>query len=120
MASRAIRYTDQQKAEALRYYRAGYSCRAAAEKAGVGFRVVAKWVRAAGLTRPRTQRSAQHLRQNEEARAAAARRREQEKKRAREDLIKQMRALRRQGLTFREIGERFGLSRQAASRWLRS
>ena len=120
MASRTIRYTNQQKAEALRYYRAGYSCRAAAEKAGVGFRAVAKWVRVAGLMRPRTERSAQHLRQNEEARAAAARRREQEKKHARQDLIKQMRTLRRQGLTFREIGERFGLSRQAASRWLRS
>ena len=119
MASRAIRYTNQQKAEALRYYRAGYSCRAAAEKAGVGFRAVAKWVRVAGLTRPRTQRSAQHLRQSEAARAAAARRREQEKKRAQEERIKQVRGLRRQGLTFREIGERYGVSRQTASRWLR-
>jgi len=119
MASRAIRYTDQQKAEALRYYRAGYSCRAAGEKAGVGFRAVAKWAGAAGLTRPRTERSTQHRRQSEEARMAAARRRVQERKRARQDQIKQMRALRRQGMTFREIGERVGLSRQATSRWLR-
>lgn len=120
MASRAIRYTDQQKTEALRYYREGYSCRAAAKKAGVGFRAVAKWVRVAGLTRPRTQRSTQHLRQSEEARAKAARRRAQEKKQAREELIEQMRALRRQGLTFKELGERYGVSRQTASRWLRT
>ena len=107
MASRAIRY------------RAGYSCRAAGEKAGVGFRAVAKWAGAAGLTRPRTERSTQHRRQSEEARVAAARRRVLERKRARQDQIKQMRALRRQGMTFREIGEHVGLSRQATSRWLR-
>ena len=97
-------YTDAQKAEALRLYRRGYSCRAAAQETGVGFRVVAKWARAAGIIRKRSLRSAHQIRRS---------------KTAHRELLRQIRALRRRGLTLREIGERFGRSRQTIARWLR-
>ena len=120
MAARTIRYTDQQKAEALRLYRKGYSCRAAGEQIGVGFRAVATWVRQAGLARPRTQRSAEQLRRSAEAKAAARRAREHEQQRARLERLRQIEVLRRKGLTLRQIGERFGVSRQTVARWLAS
>ncbi len=56
MATRTTRYTDAQKAEALRLYRQGYSCRAAAQQTGVGFRAIAKWARQVGIIRKRSQR----------------------------------------------------------------
>ena len=122
MTTRSVRYTDAQKAEALCLYRQGYSCRAAAEEAGVGFRVVAKWARAAGIIRKRSQRSAEQLRRSKAAHRAAAQAREherQQQRQAREKRLDAMRTLREQGLTYREIGARFGHSRQAIARWLR-
>ncbi len=119
MASRTTRYTDEQKAEALRLYRAGYSCRAAAQEAGVGFRVVAKWARAVGIIRKRSQRSPHQIRRSEQAHQAAAQAREHQRRQARRELLRQMHTLRRRGLTLREIGERFGRCRQTVARWLR-
>ncbi len=100
----------------------GYSCRAAAEEAGVGFRAVAKWARAAGIIRKRSQPSAEQLRRSKAAHRAAAQARahqRQQQRQARRELFRQIRALRRRGLTLREIGARYGHSRQTIARWLR-
>ncbi len=122
MATRTTRYTDEQKAEALRLYRRGYSCRAAAEETGIGFRAIAKWARQAGIIRKRSQPSAHQIRRSKAARRAAAQAKErqrQQQRQAQRKLLRQIRTLRRQGLTLREIGERFGRSRQTIARWLR-
>ena len=122
MTTRSVRYTDEQKTEALRLYRQGYSCRAAAQETGVGFRVLAKWAQAVGIIRKRSQRSPEQLRRSVVAHRAAAQAREierQQKRQAREELLDEMRTLRRQGLTLREVGARFGYSRQTIARWLR-
>ena len=119
MADRTTRYTPEQKAEALRLYRAGYSCRATAEETGVGFRAVATWARRAGIIRPRSQRSREERRRSEVAKAEARRRRHEEKEQARRAKLDEMKALRKQGLTYREIGRRYGHSRQTIARWLR-
>ena len=103
MATRTTRYTDAQKAEALRLYRQGYSCRAAAQETGVGFRAIAKWARQAGIIRKRSQRSAEQLRRSKAAHRAAAQAREHQRRQARREL------------TLREIGARFGRSRQTVA-----
>lgn len=119
MATRTTRYTDEQKAEALRLYRRGYSCRAAAQETGIGFRAIAKWARQAGIIRKRSQPSAEQLRRSKAARRAAAQARERQQRQARRKLLRQIRAMRRRGLTLREIGEHYGRSRQTIARWLR-
>ena len=101
MATRTTRYTDEQKVQALRLYRRGYSCRAAAETTGIGFRAIAKWARQAGIIRKRSQPSAEQLRRSKVARRAAAqakerqqRQRRQQQQAARRDLLHQVRAMR--------------------------
>ncbi len=115
-------YTDEQKAEALRLYRRGYSCRAAAQETGIDFRAVARWARQAGMIRKRTAKSAEQKRRSKSAHRAAAQakeRQQRQQRRARQELLHKVRAMRRRGLTLREIGERFGRSRQTIARWLR-
>ncbi len=112
-------YTDAQKAEALRLYRQGYSCRAAAQETGIDFRAIAKWAKRAGIIRQRSQPSPHQIRRSKAAHRAAAQAREHQRRQAHRELLRQMRALRRQGLTLREIGERLGRTRQTIARWLR-
>ena len=119
MATRTTRYTDEQKAEALRLYRRGYSCRAAAEKTGIGFRAIAKWARQAEVIRKRSQPSPEQLRRSKVARRAAARAKERQQRQTQQKLLRQIRTMRRRGRTLREIGEHFGRSRQTIARWIR-
>ena len=123
---RPMPYTDEQKDQALHLYRQGYSCRAAAEEVGIGFRTVAAWVRQAGLSRSRTEHSAHQRRRSSQAKAQAkaaqqqARREAQARRaQAHRARLRQARTLRGEGLSYREIGERLGRCRQTIARWLR-